>query len=310
MSDLTAAGPRKPPLASALSVVAAITSQAAVLGGIMLYFGTVYSRAWYGYFGIDIGMLNLSTADFIQKAFSKTFWPVVFRLLILLALISARRIPFVIAYKSRKPRLILRLWYVFTLTAGSILLATVAAKPWIPAISDLSNKYFPDLLVASSLLLGYAVTLRTAYPALLRPPSAPGQPRFGVREPILQNTTMVMFALLTLGAAGTTWSIGDYARDSGIEEAKTLTQNGFPDQPSVVVFSVERLAIFGKGSQVDPIPIPGEKFRYMYSGLRLLARTTDSYFVIPQEWKPRLDRVFVIPRSDDVRIDLDTTRND
>ncbi|MEV6558488.1 hypothetical protein AB0M22_22440 [Nocardia sp. NPDC051756] len=294
-----------------MSITAAFTSQAVLLGAVLYYFGSVYTRTWYSYFGIDAGMLGLSPVELTMRSLTPTFWPVVVALLVLLVLVAVRGLPFLIARKTRKPRRTLRIWYALTLGVGAAALA-------IPALIGLGVRYAwsllstlqPSALILGALLLGYATTLRATYPALLRRPSLPGRPRPRHRSATRPPTTAVMIALLGLGFAGTLWSIGAYAAQQGITDARALAHAGFPDQPSILVFSVDRLGIEGTGTQVDEITVPGEKYRYLYSGVRLLARTPDTYFVIPQQWRPHRDRVFVIARNDTLRIDISTTRND
>lgn len=312
MSDPVPARRSASPLASALSIAGAITSQAVVFGAVLYYFGTVYTRTWYGYFGIDLGMLGLSATDLTLRSLTPTFWPVVFASLALLVLVSARQLPLIVARKTRKPRRILRIWYITILCAGAVFVA-------MPAITRLhrpprwllwlqSPIYPPASLVVGSVLLGYATMLRAAYPALLQRHVSPG--RSPHRKTAHPATTVAMIALLALGFAGAVWGIGAYAVRQGVTDARLLAQAGFPNQPSILVWSVDRLGIEGKGTQCDPINVPGEKYRWVYSGMRLLARTPDTYFVIPQEWKARHDRVFAIPRTDNLRIDISVTHND
>ncbi|WP_454198243.1 hypothetical protein [Nocardia sp. Marseille-Q1738] len=310
MSDPRPVRPAPTPLAAALSAAGALASQAVLLGAVLYYFGTVYTRTWYGYFGIDVGMLGFSVADLTVRSMTPTFWPVVLGLLALLVLISARGLPFAVAIKARRPRRALRLWYATTLCVGVVLLAVPGIArlrpppPWLPL-----GTYLPMSLVVGSLLLAYATTLYGTYPALLRRPTRRGG-RSRRRQSEHTTTTLIMIALLVLGFAGTIWAIGAYAARQGTDDARSLAEAGFPRVPSLVILSVDGLGIEGGGAQTDKLDVPGEKYHYVYSGVRLLARTPDTYFVIPQDWQARRDRVFAIPRSDNLRIDINATHND
>ncbi|MEU6828687.1 hypothetical protein ABZ894_08525 [Nocardia beijingensis] len=280
-----------------------------LLGAVLYYFGTVYSRTWYAYFGIDVGMLGFSPADITVRSMTPTFWPVVLGLLALLLLIAARNLPFVVAIKIRKPKRTLRLWYMTTLSLGVLLLAVPGLArlrpppPWLPLVT-----YLPVSLVAGSLMLGYATMLYTTYPMLLRRPSARNRSR--QHQSHHGTTTLIMIALLVLGFAGTIWAIGAYAALQGTNDARALARAGFPRLPSLVILSVDGLGIEGGGAQTAKLDVPGEKYHYVYSGIRLLARTPDTYFVIPQQWQARRDRIFAVPRSEDLRIDINATHND
>ncbi|MFX0577240.1 hypothetical protein [Nocardia nepalensis] len=292
------------PLASALSLAGAIASQTVVFGAVLYYFGLVYARAWYGYFGIDVGMLGFSTADYTLRSLIPTFWPVVIGLLVVMGLVSARGLPLVIAMRTHRPRRTLRRWYWATLSMGAVF-AVVPGSVWLlaPTVGSPWTTYLPGFLVAGAVLLGYATSLRANYPVLI------GSSRSVRRNTPRSATATVLVALLALGFAGCFWGIGTYAGRRGTADASGLAQAGFPGQPSILLLSTDRLAIEGTGAQVGEITTQGEKFHYAYSGLRLLARTSDTYFLIPQEWQATRDRVFVIPRADNLRIDIASTRN-
>ncbi|MBH0779428.1 hypothetical protein [Nocardia bovistercoris] len=65
-----------------------------------------------------------------------------------------------------------------------------------------------------------------------------------------------------------------------------------------------RAVMYGHGATRE-IDVPGEKYRFYYSGIRLFHQTADAYYLIPTQWKPGRERVLVIPRTDGIRIDLD-----
>ncbi|MEU6191227.1 hypothetical protein [Nocardia sp. NPDC047038] len=286
-------------LRRALTAAGAIASQGAVIAAVLYYFGLVYTRAWYGYFGVDVGMLGLSTPDYVIGSLTSSYWPVTIVLLVVLACYALRSVPLAVAVRSRRPVATLRRWTMAILISGAIL-ATVFAllvivrdglPPWL-------GSYMPIMLIAAVSLLGYAIALRETYPRIFSRPGA------GRRR--TQSTPWLpILALLGLGFLGFSWAVGSYAHQRAIRDARLTVETGFGARPVVLLLSVDRLAIEGGGSQVLPITTPGEKYRYAYSGLLLLARTTDRFFLIPHQWtKANHDRVFVISNNDNVRIDL------
>ncbi|WP_435593734.1 hypothetical protein [Nocardia sp. bgisy118] len=299
------------PLKSALTLAGALASQAAVLVPVLYYFGAVYTRAWYGYFGIDSGLLGYSITDFLRRSITPTFWPVVLGMVMVLILVASRDVPLLLARRTRNETRALRIWYVAMLALGVAALAVApiirltAVPSWFPP----NNYLLPGSLVVGSVLLGYVITLRSSNPGLWQTPPSPGLLPPRPRPTNQSSTIVIMIALFTLGLAGLMWITGAYASDQGLTDARNLARSQFADQPSVVVFSVDRLAILGTGVEVGEIDIPGEKYRFYYGGVRLLDRTADAYFVIPQQWEARRDRVFIIPRADTIRIDLDATHN-
>ncbi|MGX1778128.1 hypothetical protein ACWIGW_38895 [Nocardia brasiliensis] len=300
------------PLKSAMTIAGASASQAAVLIPVLYYFGAVYTRAWYGYFGIDSGMLGYSVIDFLRRAMAPTFWPLVLAMVLLLGLLAARGLPISIAHRTRNERRALRIWYTATLISGTVALAVapcirvLGVPSWFPP----NNYLISASIVVGSVLLGYTTTLYSNTPDLWRArPSSRGRMRPQRRESDQSPTVAIIIALFTLGLAGTIWTVGVFASEQGLNDARNLAIGGFRHQPSVIVWSVDGLGMDGPDVEATELDIPGEKYRYYYGGLRLLDRTTDAYFLIPQKWKAGRDRVFIIPRADTIRIDISATHN-
>ncbi|MFE9577138.1 hypothetical protein ACFYO1_12190 [Nocardia sp. NPDC006044] len=289
-----------------------MASQAAVLVPVLYYFGAVYASAWYGYFGIDSKTLGYSVSDFVRRSMAPTFWPVILGMVGLLVLLAARHVPMMIARRTHNELRALRIWYVLMSGSGVVLLAVAplirvfGVPPWFP----LNNYLMPGSIVAGSILLGYATTLRSDRPDLWRTRQPQrGRLRPRRRESPQSSAVVVMIALFTLGLAGAIWIVGNFAAEKGLDDARNLAENRFPNVPSTVVWSVEGLGLLGPDVEATPVDIPGEKYRYYYAGLRLLDQTADAYILIPQKWEARRDRVFIVPRADTIRIDLDATHN-
>ena len=65
-----------------------------------------------------------------------------------------------------------------------------------------------------------------------------------------------------------------------------------------------RLSLEGRGVQHTTQP-SDSRYRHRYSGLLLLAEAQDRYFLLPVDWV-KGDSVFLIPESDDIRLDFQT----
>ncbi|MGN2638632.1 hypothetical protein ACTD5D_21155 [Nocardia takedensis] len=303
-------GPESSSLRSALTVGGALVSQAAVLVPVLYYFGAVYARARYGYFGIDSALLGFTVTDYLRQSLNPLFWPVVLAMVALLVLIAVRGIPAALAARTRHECRYLRIWHAVTIVAGAGMLAVSpvirigGVPPWFPH----NNYLLPGSLIIGSVLLGYATTLHSSRPDLwrARPAQVPLVPR---RQPHADRPTMVviMIALFTLGLAGAFWTVGQYASEQGHNDARGLVDSKFRGLPSVVVYSVEGLAVTGTGVDTRELDVPGEKYRFYSGGLRLLHQTPEAYFLIPQQWTPGKERVLILPRGEDIRIDLDAT---
>lgn len=282
-------------LPSPLSFLAPIASQAAAVTAVLYYFGWAYSRAFFGYFGLDVSMLSYSTQDYLLRSLNGTFYPATVTLLSIVVLISVRQLPEWHAIRSRHPRRTLRRWVVLTGTVGAALLAVVLLAMLLPFDFGGARIILPLLLIAGATLVAYAGLLRHKYPALLRA----RRRRAAGNAPQIQ-----LLGLIALIALGYLWAVGAAADHQGHSDAQRAEAAHFVDRSSVLIFSTDRLAIEGSGATVGEITAPGEKYRYVYSGLWLLARTPDRYFLIPQRWSVARDRVFIVRDSDTMRIDI------
>ncbi|MBU3063248.1 hypothetical protein KO481_17140 [Nocardia sp. NEAU-G5] len=318
--------PRKSDVTSVFAVVGAVTSQAALISGLLFYFGWTYSHAYYGYFGVDVGMLGLSTSDYLLRSINVTFWPAILTVLPILVLLAAHHLlirpaidtarcqrqsapagidPENDAETTRPPRpakawLAPALTTVFGLGVGLLGVVVVG----ILRRGDVGVRlgiYLPIALVVAVVLIGYVIALRARYQAPLAVPLAKSRSTTPTR-PI--TPALSMLVLLALGFLGALWAVGLYGDREGQQRAESTAHN-LTDSPSVVLDSVAKLAIpEGTATHVAPISAPDEKYHYQYSGLILLARAPGYYFLIPQNWEQRHDRVYIVRDTDNIRIDL------
>ncbi|MFI6043506.1 hypothetical protein ACIA8C_17875 [Nocardia sp. NPDC051321] len=279
---------------SPLSFLAPIASQAAAVTAVLYYFGWAYSRAFFGYFGLDVNMLSYSTQDYLLRSLNGAFYPATVTLFVIVVLISVQQLPEWHAIRSRRPRRTLRRWVVLIGTVGAALLAVALLSMLLSFDFGGARITLPLLLIAGAILVAYAGLLRRKYPVLLR-----------ARRRVTGNAFQIQLTgLIALIALGYLWAVGAAADHQGHGDAQRAEAAHFVDRSSVLIFSTERLAIEGAGATVGEITAPGEKYRYVYSGLWLLAATPDRYFLIPQRWSVAQDRVFIVRDSDTMRIDI------
>ncbi|WP_068054909.1 hypothetical protein [Nocardia xishanensis] len=277
-----------------LPLLGAVASQVAFVTGVLYYFGWAYSRAFFWHFGVSAGTLGFTTQDYILFSVGAMFLPLLTTLFWILGLLAVRRLPVWHALKSGRPRKTLRWWVRLSAAAGVLLIAVVAVITSTPTpFAAPLVEEAPFLLIAGAAMIGYATWLLWRYPAVL-----------GIRRPsrtVMQVRTIALVAIVMIGYI---WAVAAFADRKGRDDAVHQEAVHFVDRPAIVVFSVDRLGIEGAGAQVGEITAPNEKYRYVYSGLWLLVRTSDRYYLLPQQWKAKQDRVFVIKDSDSIRIDI------
>lgn len=281
----------------AVSVAVAV-SQATLTAAVLYFFGLTYTRSWYAHFGVDARFLDLGVQDYVVRSLNGAFFPIVVALLIVLGLVAAQRVPIVVAARIRRPRRVLRAWAGGVAVAGAALGVAVVVGVLIRGrLPHAMSLGLPVMLLMSVGLIGYRLHLETGYRALLH--------RRGRRRRPQPTSWVLILALLMLGFLGIFWAVGSYAADQAGRDARAAEEAGLPGQPVAVIFSVDRLAVGGGGARVDAITTPGDKYRFQYSGLLLLARSNDKYILVPHKWRARHgDRVFVINAGATLRIDL------
>ncbi|WP_328410158.1 hypothetical protein [Nocardia sp. NBC_00403] len=283
---------------STISVIGALLSQVAFVTGVLYYFGWAYSHAYFAYFGVDAGALGFTTQEYVLRSVNSLFRPGMFTLLAVLVLLAGRWLPELHARWSRRPRRTLRRWVGVTGAIGVALTVAVVIAMFVPTnVAGPVGIYAPFVLLAGMVCSGFASRLRWKYRSLL-----------GIHAPrtaadVVASKTR-MLVLIAIGMVAYVWAVAAYADRRGLDDAQRAASDHFIDKPSVLLFSVDRLGIDGAGAQVGEIMMPGEKYRYVYSGLWLLARTTDRYYLLPQLWQAKTDRVFVIKDGDTIRIDI------
>lgn len=279
---------------SFLAIAGAITSQTVLITGFLYYSGWARAQATLAYFGLDTSLAGYSTSDYLLRSVNVTFSPLIRLGLITLILLALH---WLVVQRSLKvpagsrARRLGRLIVSLTQIAAVALTAAVVTSILLPnQVGRPLGLTLPLLLIASVALLGYVMYLRATYAEELSttPPS----------HPLAQA-----LVLLTLGLLGTLWAVSTYASQVGTQIATNLVAD-LSERSSVVLYSTERLGISGTDVEVAEIAQPGSRYRYQYSGLRLLTHTTDKYLLLPAGWQRGRDRVFVIQDDGSIRIDI------
>jgi hypothetical protein len=274
-----------------------IASQTVMITALLYYFGWVRTQTTYAYFGIDAGALGFSTTDYVLRSINSTFQPLIGAGLVALGLMAVHSwivVPAVTAPTRSRTR---RFAHVAILTAHAValVLAAVVAAGLL-AQDEVGRRLgfvLPLALFGAAGLFAYVQHLRS----LTSAPDGTAPVGFST-APHSRS-----LALLALGLVGLLWAVALYATHVGAGIAANIAA-GLPTRPDVSVYSTQRIAISGTGIAVDEIQQEGTKYRYRYSGLRLLIHTHDRYLLLPASWQKGRDSVYLIQDNDDIRIDL------
>lgn len=282
-----------------LKAVSTVASQAALITALLYYFGWVRTQAFYQHFGVDTSLLAFTTTDYVLRSLNSAFPPLAILALVALLLLGFHR--WVVVHAVSTPVSSLRGKAVtgFLSTApvlGATLGAVVLVGLLFPTeIGRPLVRGLPVMLVSAVGILGYSDHLR-----LVR---LTGLSRRQRNHHHNLETRIRAIVLVSVGLFGLLWGIALYA--AGVGELNAMeTVATLQDGPEAILYSSDRIALAGPGIRVDEIQQGGSKYRYLYSGLRLLVQTGGRYILIPVGWQKGRDKVFMIPGSDGVRLDV------
>ncbi|MEX5721479.1 hypothetical protein [Geodermatophilus maliterrae] len=264
---------------------------------LLLYFGRQHAAAFFGYFGVNFTVLDLTPTDFLVRSADGLFVPIAIAALCALVGLWAHRL---VVYRlpGDDRRSILRVVAPAAATTGAVLVAVAVAtvltgtRPvrQVPEAGGLS-------LSIGVLLLVYGVHLARSVWTRDEDATTAQAPGIGVAE------WGAVFVLVTVGLF---WAVTSYAGGVGQGRALDLLERmaGWPD---AVVFSERSLSLDVPGVVEVPCAVAGESevaYRFRYDGLKLVQQAGDHYLLLPAEWTPRSGAAVLLPRTDDVRLEF------
>jgi hypothetical protein len=263
-------------------VVGLVLGQLGAVTALAFYFGWVRTNAFLQHFGLDTSVVSFTTADYVLRSVGPAYWPLMFLGLFVVVALAVH--PVIRKALDARPRTRWR-WLAGTVVVGLLLLAVAVAglrQVWI----------FPREVPVIPLLITGGVAAVTYSAVLYSWGDASGRSLLGRAQ---------FVALSGLIAGGIFWAWGSYAGTQGTAAAEE-TAATLAYRTDVAVFSTQRLGLSGPGITVDPIGDAESLYRFRYTGLRMLLRSDDRYFLLPRGWQKAQDPVIVLSESREVRL--------
>ncbi len=325
-----------------LTIIGAITSQVVLITAFFYYFGWVYNRRYFAYFGIHNSLFEYGTADYVLRSIDVTFRPFIYLVFATLVSFAFHRLIMVPALSKATSDLPL---VQNTFISGAINPATSprSTRPgasravglvvgWARAVGHWrlgpsGIRWIIGLFQAFAFVLAGAVFAGLIFPEqfgaslgfflpllLMLSVSLLGYTAY-VRSMYPDVFTAAIhpwrttpsrtyyLTLVVLGLIAGLWAVSVYGDHVGTRLA-TTTAAQLPNRPSIVVYSTERIALNGPGIDVSEITLPDTKYHYQYNGLRLLVRAQDKFLLLPASWQHGRDRVFLLRDDGSIRIDI------
>ncbi|MEV8318188.1 hypothetical protein AB0Q95_28920 [Streptomyces sp. NPDC059900] len=271
--------PVPPPASGLMELVNGAVGAGTLMAALMFYAGIIHSSSYYGYFRLDVYSLGLSLPQV-------TIWSlrlVTMEVLIALAVLA-------LAPRSQEILALLRL--------------PPAALARVRRTARAVARFSPVIAVAGIVLMAlwqYVQPYRWAAPLLVAGGLALGQSRAANAGAPTRGWWRKGLPVAVAGLC-VVWVIALLAGQLGRQDARS-TAARLVSRTAVVVLSTERMSMRGPGVVAEDLG-KGVRYRYRYSGLRLLIERDRRYYVLPLGWQRRTDATYVIDDDDTVRVEL------
>lgn len=254
-----------------------VAGSATLIGALLYYFGWARAAATFRYFGIEIGVLDLSFQDYLLRSVRSTYFPLLTVVVIWLAALFVHR-----ALKGSR---------VATAAAAVLIVAGVAGVV-VGVLANFGRIVFPTAWpVIPALLLVGAVAC--SYGAVLLPKGRDGTDGPRSVPPFARALIGGVLLLLLF------WFVSSYANYRGTNNALAIDRD-LESRPGVVVLSAADLHLRGDGVTAETLEGEDSAYRFCYSGLRYLVRSGGRQFLLPEHWQRGRDPVTVIRETDSV----------
>ncbi|MFJ9644700.1 hypothetical protein [Streptomyces sp. NPDC101206] len=286
---------------SLLEKAAYVTAPATVVLGLLYYFGSTYTDAYYAYFGVPASDLQLSVQTYVVKSPAAVFFPLwlllICGLVVLLVLGSVGRalaVPGREAVRRRVTGCLLAVGLVLVL-AGFPAYFMESRLPRLP--SGWLREFLPCLVVALGATLAFfAVQMHLGRS---RDDELGKGDRTGDRLWLVGGTLLIGLLAMSLFFA-----MARYAAQAGRADARSLAADDYLDSPRVVVHSKVRIPHHLKAIVVEDRGPGAAPYRYQYRGFRLLTKSPSRFYVVSYAVSDGTPVVLALPDDDTVRVEI------
>jgi hypothetical protein len=271
----------RPPL-DLMKFITSIGSPIALATALLFYFGWVRSEEQARAFGADASVFAMSTQDYVLRSVNVLFFPLILMFLVVLLLLRLdRRLragPDAPPWLENAGRLLQLSWLVF-LPLGFVLYAVAGRS------GDVSLPLWVALSVVAP---AYGGVLRR------RATGDRGRPSRVAVGILVALVTVILF-----------WQTERLASLGGEALAQDIKDNLGDRLTRVELFSVTNLHLDGPGVTTERIGGVAEgEYGYRYSGLYLLQRSGDKYFLLTDGWDEDQGRLVVLPDTSGIRVEF------
>lgn len=287
-------------LGARIAEIANFLAPTTVITALLIYFGAVYTDGRLAYYGIQLGLADLSTQDLVIYGTEAIFGPLALLLIaIVLALVGHTVVTWVLSDEARTTAGLLTAAGVALI--GLILTARAILGLLVPAVYRNENTPLTPLTLAvGPALLAYAGWI--AGQILVRNPRGRVY-QWHRADQGARVRRAAIASVIVLALAGLFWATNRVAFTLGLNRSfDEAVATGRAYQ--VVLDTREPLPALPEGVVEERLPGAGKDgFGFRYRGFRLILESGGRLFLAPLTWT-RESRTWVITYDDSVRLQM------
>jgi hypothetical protein len=278
---------------STLRGVLLVIGPTALVTGLLYYYGWTRTNAQAHELGLDDSLFGYSSSDYILRSVSSMYWPLfIGATAILVGLMLHGLIEAMHHEAGPSTRRRARQLAAVIGGLGALLLVLGAGGARVQRPTRFVSLFAPIGITLGIVFLAYAAYLFITYGQGL------GTGRYAQETKTLAPYAWGLLTLLVL--LSLFWSVSHYAAIRGIDLASEIERR-LPTQPNVVIYSAKRLYLEPTVTETR-LDDPDAAYRYRYSGLKLLVRSQQRYFLRPSD--PADRRNIIIAEQPDLRFEF------
>ncbi|MFF4350361.1 hypothetical protein [Streptomyces sp. NPDC001530] len=292
--------PPRPPKSAFLEKAAYIAAPGTVVIGLLYYFGSTYTQAYYATLGVPSQDLQFSFQGIVAKSPKAIFLPLWFLLvcgLIVLLVLGWVGQALAVPEHAARRRTVIR----WLLSVGLVLvLLGFPIFFWDQLLSSLPGGWWRQFLSPLVVALGatlafFAVQLRLGQGRGVRNRQA----RTGDRLWLASGALLI--GLLTMSLF---FEVAWYTAEAGRTDAVRNAEGGYLDSPQVLIHSRVPLSQHAQSIGFTDLGSGTGPYRYQYRGFRMLAKSPTRFYLVSYASRYKDRMVVVLPDDDTLRVEI------
>jgi hypothetical protein len=277
-----------------LETTALVVAPTTLATALLYYFGWTRTAAYASHFGITSSMFGYTPEDYLLRSIGALYYPALGALILALAAVYGHEFVRSRTDDERWRRPLEVVGRVIAVVGAAVLLSALVRILW-PALLPSGRVVTPASLTIGFVLEGASAHLRR----LMRGGhddlrSSPAKQR----TVVLKKAILALLVVLSLF-----WLVGDLALVEGRERAGE-TAATLSERPDAVVFAAQGLQLEAPGVIETPLEEPHSAYRFRYEGLKLLAHSNETFFLLPGTWTEEDGVAIVLHDTQDIRVEF------